>query len=259
MKKINKPSSVVSFLLSLILVVFPTFSFGGQGDWPYTLSEDQIQMLREAGNQFDEEDKLLASRLVARGFSADLYVKAYQEWAELEPKNRADVEIIAEFLELGLPLSEFDIYKIYHERGMTLTQYYNKRIGGKAQVVGGWVATGFGVVDVVVGSIFLLAKESLAEAYPRHTLGDDPKYWETAGTVILIIGGLVTIVGLSILAKGKAKTRRWAPLGTLENGDVQTLRKYRIKSAASSIPPIQLTLSPFVTGDGGGFSLRLKF
>lgn len=215
--------------------------------------------LREAGCRFDEEDKTLASRLAAQGFTADQYIKAYQEWSKFGLEEKADVEAVAEFVELGIPLTEFNVYRGYRTRGGTLTQYYNKRIGGRGQVIGGWVATGIGLLDVIIGAVFLLANESIADAYSCGMVGHDPDYWKTSGTVIMIAGGLVTVVGLSIEVSGKAKVNRWAPLGTLENGDIQQLRQYRIKSSADTRAPIGLTLSPFVSSVGGGLSLTVRF
>lgn len=230
-----------------------------QLDWPYELTDLHLQALREAGCLFDEEDKNLASRLAARGFTSDQYVKAYQQWSKLGLEERTDVEAVAEFLVLGLPLSEFNAYRGYRARGWTLTQFYNKRIGGRGQVIGGWVATGIGLVDFIVGTVCLLSRESLADAYSYGTLGHDPDYWKTVGTVQMAAGGLVAVIGLAIQVSGRAKVNRWAPLGTLENGDIKKLKQYKIKSSADTSVPFELSLSPIVSGMGGGLKLTVRF
>ncbi len=273
MKGRNNPWAALSVFLSVILAASPLAlnasslpesetarSAGGtQEGWTFKLNDSQVQALREAGCAFDEEDAKLADKLAGRGFTAGIFVSAYQEWAKAKFESKADIEDVAVFLELGLPLSELSDFQSWKASGGTLTQFYNKRMGGKGQKIGGIVALAFGLVDFIPGAMFFFARNDIAALYDHNQVGHDPDYWKGWGIGLMITGVIASSVGLTLMISGSAKVKRWAPEGLFDTGDVQQLSKHRVGRPPVIEDSVLLTIAPYASRSGGGLALTLRF
>jgi hypothetical protein len=234
----------------------PAPASGPEG-WPYAFTPDEDASLRAAGAVFDPAERSVAERMQKRGFTSRQYVAAFADWKR-HGSNRVDeIEDIAAFHYLGLPIGEYQGYSSSGRgRSGRVTDYYNSRIGGRGMKIAGGVMLGLGLVDLIGGIVFFTAKEGLADSYPDNTLGSDPDYWHVSGIVCMSTGGLMTAIGIPVLAVGVSRVNRWAPNGGFDDGPVEQMDGYRLDQADTRI---SLGVSPLVTRDAQGLGLTVLF
>lgn len=231
--------------------------------WPYAFTEQQRADLAAAGATFDEAARAVAQRMQSRGFTSDEYVAAFVESRAYAGVHTAAadvmVEDVAAFRLLGLPMEEFDAFESrYNVRPGRVTGYYNSRFGGRGAKIAGGILLGLGLFNLAGGIVFIAARDGLAEAYGKERVGGYTDYWLGAGIACAAIGGVMTLVGIPLLAVGASKTRRWAPAGLLDRGDVDELRRYRL--APDGAPAgVALLVTPIAAPDVRGLGLTLGF
>jgi hypothetical protein len=263
----------------------------------FSFTAGQTQALQSYGCRFDPDDEAVARRLSSRGFTAEQYVNAYREWSAVSPARKGDLEAVAVFQALNLPMSDFAVYQAFRANygwlgwrhrgylitGGPLTDFYNARyIGGRELESTGVDLTVTGAVFVAMGAVIYEigasdVSQGKKEANPaRKAALAGARTETTIGGWWLGLGSAAVAAGIPCWVVGGVRTARWAPPGTLENGSAPALRQYQIgagpSSAAETIagvptspaarpkdPALAIGFAPYVGRKTQGFGLSLRF
>jgi hypothetical protein len=199
------------------------------------LSEAEVAVLRDAGCKFDATDQETANRLARRGFSVADFIEGYRALQLVGYGQRRLLDELVVYRYLNLPLTEYAYYRSgWGEYPGSLTDFYNWRIGGTGLKVGGWVLFALGAANALGGLMFYANDEDLADSYPPYSVGADPSYWRDAGTVVMVIGGIMAGAGLPMGITGSVKQSKWVPTGVLETGSKAQMQRYRLEVDADS-------------------------
>lgn len=221
----------------------------------------------------------VAARLRARGFSEAEIAQAFADFQAYGTGQPEQVERLAAFRLLNLPEAERRDFLAWD---MTVTRYYNWRIGGLGQRITGWVLTGGGLSTLGVAGLMYLIDQGCQEG---TTSNDEHGTVKTSvskgceavfGTLALaygLTGAVLTGVGVSLVSSGTARTDQWAPEELLDIGSRTELVRYRLGPDGSLPAPMgradaaapgpsapRLTLLPWLSPRAqGGLGLVLTF
>lgn len=243
-------------------------------------TEDQRAELRLLGCRFDEVDRAVAARLQARGFTAEHFIRAYQDLRAAGSTDRQKIEELVVLRYMGVPASEFKQFLSYE---MTPSSYFNWRQGGRGLAIVGWILVGLAAGAAVGGGVLLgqgysdVPKCSLSTqgsvAYKQcKALVEDKEGQQSGGILLSSAAFIMGAVGLPMGIVGTTRWRRWVPDKLLEEGRLEDLYKHRVASgpsrhARSGRGPTESQhsagadwlVSSYFSGSGVGLKLTLRF
>jgi hypothetical protein len=238
------------------------------------LTAEQASAFSAAGIPLDEVNKEAIHHMASRGFTPQQMVQAYQDIMRVNPGYKMDLEAMAVFRAVNLPLDEFINYK---ESGMTLTDFYNSWLGGRGTKIAGWVVFGVGIGCIGGGLLYYFlgesgSKSSSYDSYNDSSLIDDYEALKIIGYVGMGAGGLMELIAIPMIIYGHSQTAKWAPQGALEEINMHDLEKYKIStvkifnqsgmdiaSQQPTEPRSNLQLMPIITPHFGGVGATWRF
>jgi hypothetical protein len=223
------------------------------------LTEAQLAELRKAGASLDAKDMEMADRLGRKGFVGDEFVAAYREckamkakYLELASFGRDMVETVAVAQRLGLNDEDryWFVWDRHHPAHPPAQSSDDRAPSGRGMVTFGAVATGLGIVLLVVG-------EAMAsdQTYDQEKYRNVPSGWGYAGKAMEVTGGVSIAAGLAVTVLG---LYRWT---TPPPDDVPDERAAnRSPSAlAQSRPALRWELTPSLGPQHVGLGLSGAF
>ena len=201
---------------------------------PFMFSASQLTRLSAAGCAFGSEDQAAAARLAFLRFRAADFVNAYELYARAGRPTGVSFEWIARYAFLKLP--EADL--VGAAKADSLTDYYNRRIGGKGLMIAGWVMTGVGVVPLGFGIAGWVYGTGSCVAAGGGGLG------AALGCVVLavlgvegmVVGGGLIVAGIPMGVVGTQRVNSWLPPTLLDTGTANEVSPYRAEGTDGAPP-----------------------